>query len=187
MIGVFGVVLFIITVLAMTLAGIAPATYPFQSAITALLSAPVYFLLVSRANKPFVSLLAFGIVGIIWIILGGYTFGAGMIVGAAFSELILMKGGYKRAARLFFAYAVIMLGNFIGDLGVIYLNTQMYIDMSLSGSASGASRDYVLAVVDSAKGPVGIIAFVSCIVASILGALLARRIMKKHLQKAGII
>jgi energy-coupling factor transport system substrate-specific component len=187
MVGIFGVILFIVTIVSMTLAGIVPATYPFQSAIAALLGAPLYFLLVSKANKPFVSLLTFGIVGVIWMIWGGYTYGAGMIVGAAVSELVLMKGGYKSMRRLAVAYLCIMLGNFIGDLGVIYINTQLYIDMSLSGSASGASQDYVLAVVDSAKGPVGVVAFVACFVTSVLGALLARRIMRKHFQKAGII
>ncbi|MDR1015282.1 MAG: MptD family putative ECF transporter S component [Coriobacteriales bacterium] len=187
MVGIFGVILFIVTIVSMTLAGIVPATYPFQSAIAALLGAPLYFLLVSKANKPFVSLLAFGIVGVIWMIWGGYTYGAGMIVGAAVSELVLMRGGYKSVRRLTVAYLCIMLGNFIGDLGVIYINTQLYIDMSLSGSASGASQDYVLAVVDSAKGPVGVAAFAACFVMSVLGALLARRIMRKHFQKAGII
>ena len=89
--------------------------------------------------------------------------------------------------RLSVSYLMIILGNYIGDLGIVYINTQLYIDMSLSGSASGANVEYVNSLVESAKSIVGVVAFVSCIVASIIGTLFAKRLMKKHFQKAGII
>jgi energy-coupling factor transport system substrate-specific component len=187
MIGIFGVILFAVSIISMTLAGISPRLYPFESAVTALLSAPIYFLLVAKVNKPFTSFISFSIVGIVWIIMGGYTLGAGIIITALITELILRNGGYKSMKRLSISYLIIILGNYIGDLGVVYINTKAYIEMSLGGSASGVNEDYVLALVDSAKGIVGGIAFASCIVMAILGSLFARRLMKKHFIKAGIV
>jgi energy-coupling factor transport system substrate-specific component len=187
MIGIFGVILFIVSIISMTLAGISPQFYPFESAIMALLSAPIYFLLIAKVNKPLTSCMSFSIVGIIWAVMGGYTLGAGLIIASLITELILRNGGYKSTKRLTVAFLIIILGNFIGDIGVVYINTQAYVDMSLGGSASGASADYVTALVESAKSAMGIIAFGSCIIMSILGSLFAKRLMRKHFIKAGII
>ena len=66
MIGIFGALLFVVSIISMTIVGaFSPKLYPFAATIMALLCAPIYFLLVAKVNKSLTSLLSFGIVGMI--------------------------------------------------------------------------------------------------------------------------
>lgn len=185
-IGVFGSIIFAITVVTSMVAGVTAFSYLFIACGMGLLSAPIYFVAVSRSNKRFVSLLIWLLNGILWAILGGYPVLAGMALFGLVSELILWGNGYRSFRRLTAAYCAGVLGYHFGAFSLLYLFTDRYIEKMMDLS-SKPSADYVQTLISAAKGWIGFTVVVIVIICSLLSSLIASRILKKHFIKAGIL
>ncbi len=185
-IGVFGAIIFVLTMISSMIIGMTMVSYLFIASGMGLLSAPVYFLAAARSGKRFVSFFIWTLNGVIWGIIGGYSVLVSMIICALIGELILRNGGYKSFFRISIAYILGVLGYHIGVFVILYVSSERYIEKFMATPAS-PSRESVMALVNAATGPLGIVAVAAVIAASIISCLLASKILKKHFKKAGII
>lgn len=185
-IGVFGSIIFGITLVTSMIAGVTALSYLFIACGMGLFSAPIYFLATARSNKRFVSLLIWLVNGILWAIVGGYPVLAGMALSGVISEFILWKNGYRSFWRLTAAYCIGVLGYHLGAFSLLYLFTDQYIE-KMSDLSSSLPADYVQTLVSAAKGWIGIAVLAIVIFCSLISSLVAGRILKKHFIKAGIV
>ncbi|MGC3362538.1 MptD family putative ECF transporter S component, partial [Enterococcus faecalis] len=68
----------------------------------------------------------------------------------------------------------------------IYVFTDWYIKQA-TGGVTGTDMSYVNALVDVAKSYLGITSAVALVIASLLGAAVGKKILRKHFEKAGMI
>ena len=70
-IGIFSALLFVVTMVAGALMGISMVLNMYSVAVVAVLSAPLYMLIMAKVHKKGAVLLTFAIVGILWGLFGG--------------------------------------------------------------------------------------------------------------------
>ena len=108
--------------------------------ITMLLCAPVYFLMVSRVHKRFVSLIYMTILGLVFLIMGNwYLLPYYMLVGVI-CEVILWKNGWESKKKLTAAWTVSSLLYNGVNLLPIWFFWDTYEAFAL---ASGMEQSYI--------------------------------------------
>ena len=80
-IGIFSALLFVVTMVAGALMGISMVLNMYSVAVVAVLSAPLYMLIMAKVHKKGAVLLTFAIVGILWGLFGGIPFEVRWIPG----------------------------------------------------------------------------------------------------------
>lgn len=183
--GVFSAILFVISMVLMMVMGIAAPLYVFYPVIFAFVASPIYMLIVAKVNKPGAFLIPALILGILLLFVGAQTILVAMVIFGVLAEL-LMRHHYGSARRTRSAYVLLMFGFFMGDIGPIYIFTNWYIQQSTNG-VGGIDMTYLNALIDSAKSWLGLTAIVLTIAAAWGGALLSKRLMRRHFERAGII
>lgn len=153
---------------------------------TMFLCAPVYFLMVSRINKRFVTLIYMTILGIVFLLMGNwfllpYFIGIGLIC-----EAILWKpGSAQDPKRLTIAWTLAsLLYNGVNLLPIWFFWDTYYA----FAKASGMQQSYIDAYVRYYTAPgwiVFILIFTS--VGGFLGSLIGRQLIRKHFKKAGVL
>ena len=112
--------------------------------ITMLLCAPVYFLMVSRVHKRFVSLIYMTILGLVFLIMGNwYLLPYYMLVGVI-CEVILWKNGWESKKKLTAAWTVSsLLYNGVNLLPIWFF----WDTYEASALASGMGQSYIFSLV----------------------------------------
>ena len=153
--------------------------------ITMLLCAPVYFLMVSRVHKRFVSLIYMTILGLVFLIMGNwYLLPYYMLVGVI-CEVILWKNGWESKKKLTAAWTVSSLLYNGVNLLPIWFFWDTYEAFAL---ASGMEQSYIDSFVryyTSAGWLAFIILFTT--ICGFLGSLIGGRLINKHFKKAGVL
>ncbi len=184
--GIFGAIIFVLAMLLMMIAGATPVTYLFYPTLFALLAAPFYLLVVAKVRKFGAFLIPSAIMGILLGILGAQSLLITSIVFGLLAELIVLSSKYTDFKRISIAYIVLSLGFYAGDIAPMYAFTDWYIKQA-TGGVSGTDMTYINALIDAAKSWLGMASLLTCIVGAVLGVLLAKRILRKHFEKAGLI
>ena len=128
--------------------------------ITMLLCAPVYFLMVSRVHKRFVSLIYMTILGLVFLIMGNwYLLPYYMLVGVI-CEMILWKNGWESKKKLTAAWTVSSLLYNGVNLLPIWFFWDTYEAFALS---SGMEQSYIDSFVRYLPQPDGWRAGRSCL------------------------
>ena len=152
---------------------------------TMLLCAPVYFLMVSRVRKRFVSLIYMTILGLVFLIMGnGYLLPYYLAVGAV-CEVILWKNGWESKKKITAAWTVSsLLYN-----GVNLLPLWFFWDTSeafaISSGMDQSSIDSFVRYYSSAGWLAFIVVFTTA--CGFLGSIIGGRLMNKHFKKAGVL
>ena len=153
---------------------------------TILLCGPVYFLMVSRVGKRFVSLVYMTLLGIVFLLMGNW-FLLPLFVGIGIlCEIILWKNGsHQNPKRMTAAWTISsLLYNGVNLLPIWFFWDTYYA----FAKASGMEQSYIDSYVGYYKSPAWI-AFILIFttVCGFIGALIGQKLIKKHFKKAGIL
>lgn len=152
---------------------------------TMLLCAPVYFLLISRIHKRFVSFLYMTIVGAIYLMMGNwYLLPYFMLVGVI-CELILWNNGWESKKKMTISWTVASL--LYNGLNIIplYFFWDTFESFALQ---SGMDPAYIASYVSyytSAYWLAFILVFTT--VCGLIGSLIGGKLLDRHFKKAGVL
>ena len=153
---------------------------------TTLLCAPVYFLLLSRVRKRFVSLVYLTLLGLVFLLMGNwYLLPYFILVGLICEAILWRPGSYTKPWRLTASWTVVsLLCN-----GVNLLPLWFFWDSFYSFAlASGMEPSYIQTYAQYYSSP-GWVAFIVVFttVCGFIGSLVGQKLLKKHFQKACVL
>ncbi len=184
-IGIFSVLYIIIFFVCIMLTSLTIYTQPFGMALVGLLAGPVYMLLRTKTPKPGAISLFAAVYALVMLLTGaGWVIPISVFVGAAIAESITYSGKKKSYTRETVGYMVITTAAAIGSyVPLLYMKDQY----TALAAGNGVDGDFMMQLVNFVSGPYLILAILVTAVFAVLGALLARTILKKHFVKAGLI
>lgn len=154
--------------------------------ISCFFCAPVYFVLVYKVKKPFVSLLYMTLLGVVFLIMGDWFLLPYFIVLGLICEAILKKeGSYENPRRITAAwvtYSALYIG--VNLLPIWFF----WEDFQKNAISSGMTPEYIASYVRYYTQPgwiVTILLFTALM--GFLGSLIGSRMMNKHFKKAGVL
>ena len=152
---------------------------------TMLLCAPVYFLMVSRVRKRFVSFIYMTILGIVFLIMGNwYLLPYYMVIGVI-CEAILWKNGWESKKKMTVAWTVASLLYNGVNLLPLWFFWDTYEAFAVS---SGMEQSYIDSFVRYYSSPGWLIFIILFTTAcGFIGSLIGGRLMDKHFKKAGVL
>ncbi len=154
--------------------------------ISCFLCAPIYFLLVRRVRKRFVSLIYMLILGVVFLIMGDWFLLPYFAVVGLICEAILWKqGSYDNPWRITAAWTIYS----VLYIGVNLLPMWFFWDsFHQNALASGMTQEYIDAYVRYYSQPGWLVAIVVITaVLGFLGCMVGRRMMQKHFKKVGVL
>lgn len=180
-VGIFSAIYFAI-VFAVAMLGMVPILYPLLTVICPLLGGIVFMLFLTKVKK-------FGMIWIMSILMGILMLISGMsyyaLVVSLFSgllaELIYKSGNYTSVAKGILAHAVFSLWVFANYL-LYYLNHETY----MRTREEMIGKEYVEKLNSILPMWSWSILLAVTLIFGLLGGLLGKSMLKKHLQKAGI-
>ena len=179
-IGIFSALLFVVTMLVGAISGISMTLYMFSTSIIALISAPLYMLIMARVHKKGAVLLTCAIVGILLAIFGGIFVLVWMLVLGLLGEVLATKTSYKNYVVLSVSFVCYMAAYYLGAIGPLYY----YTDYCFT---HGYTEEAANALISAAHSTAGYVAIPVMFAAAIIGALIAKKLLKKHFEKAGVL
>jgi len=151
--------------------------------VVALLTGPVYLLLMAKVPKRGPILILGVLMGLIMFVTGMYwIWSIAYVVLALIAELISGAGRFKSMKLNITGYMVFSL-NPIGSYMMLWINRQAYMDYLVGKGTEQAYMDTMSATAQAWMLPAMI---AGTLLFSWLGALLGKRLLKKQFEKAGI-
>ena len=180
-IGIYSAIYFVI-VFAIAMLGMVPILYPMLVVFCPLIGGIVFMLFLTKVKK-------FGMIWIMSVLMGLLMLVCGMgvyplivsVVTGLLADLIYRSGNYKSAAKAVLTHGVFSLWIFANFL-LFYLNHDSY----MATREEMIGPEYVETLNKILPLWSWIILLIVCFVFGLLGGLLGRKMLKKHLAKAGI-
>lgn len=152
-----------------------PITIILMPIFFALLEGVVYFIIGSKVQKPGAIL----IYSIVRSILGGYLPYIGLfILSGVIAELLLWKIGYGNGKALTISY---IINQMLASVGSTILPYAIAAQAMQEQAVSDGRQDNILAASDILQSWVSAALVAGVIVAAFIGALIGKKIVKKHL------
>jgi energy-coupling factor transport system substrate-specific component len=185
-IGIFGL-LYTIAVLAPAfITGLVQYLFTYTFAISAFPCGIVFMYILAKVPKRWgiasaviISCLIFFLL----VTLGVWTPLIGA-AGALLADVIAGTGKYKKFGRNAAAFVVCITIQWLGFMQPIMLTTSQYIESAVE---SGLPADQIQPFVEFVKGPGFVTGLIATVICGFLGALLGKRVLRKHFKKAGIV
>lgn len=183
--GVFSILFIILFFICIMCASFVPFTQPFGVAAAGVLTAPVYMLMRAKVNK-FGGILIGGILfALIMMLTGsGWPMVLAIMIGTVIAEFISKAGNYRNHALNTIGFVVYMTAAAIGSYTPLLTMKDYYLSLSASNSIE---NDFMIKLMEFINGPVLICAFIVTAICAVIGAMMAKAMLKKHFVKAGII
>lgn len=180
-IGIYSAIYFVI-VFAIAMLGMVPILYPMLVVFCPLIGGIVFMLFLTKVKK-------FGMIWIMSVLMGLLMLVCGMgvyplivsVVTGLLAELIYRSGNYQSATKAILTHGVFSLWIFANFL-LFYLNHDSY----MATREEMIGPEYVETLNKILPLWSWIILLIVCFVFGLLGGLLGRKMLKKHLAKAGI-
>ena len=153
--------------------------------ITMILCAPVYFLMISRVRKHFVSLIYMIILGLVFLIMGNWYLLPYFFIVGIICEAILWKDGWNSKKKMIIAWSTASLLYNGVNLLSIWFFWDTYEAFALS---SGMEQSYIDSFVHYYTSP-GWLMFIILftMLCGFLGSLIGGKLVNKHFKKAGVL
>lgn len=183
-IGIYSAIYFIINIIFMIM-GIIPIMWILMPSMIALFTGIPYMLLCSKVQKPGAILIMGSITALIYFVTGQFTpvilitFCSGCII----AEIIRNITKYNSFIGNLLSFMFFSLG-MIGSPLPIWLFKDSFFSQIQS---QGMSADYVNTLSGFASYGMLIFMIVMTLILSIVGAISAKAVFKKHFEKAGIL
>ena len=179
-IGIFSALLFVVTMVAGALMGISMVLNMYSVAVVAVLSAPLYMLIMAKVHKKGAVLLTFAIVGILWGLFGGIFVLIWMLGFGVVGEVLSSKSKYQNYKMLTVSFGLYSVGYYLGAIAPLYYYTAFWYGFD-------RPKETVDAMIAAAHSTAGLAAIPVTLIAIVIGAVIAKRMLKKHFEKAGVI
>ena len=179
-IGIFSALLFVVTMVAGALMGISMVLNMYSVAVVAVLSAPLYMLIMAKVHKKGAVLLTFAIVGIIWGLFGGIFVLIWMLGFGVVGEVLASKSKYQNYKMLTVSFGLYSVGYYLGAIAPLYYYPAFRYGFD-------RPKETVDAMIAAAHSTAGLAAIPVTLIAIVIGAVIAKRMLKKHFEKAGVI
>ena len=153
---------------------------------TMLICGPVYFLMVSRVRKRFVTLIYMTLLGVVFLLMGNWFLLPYFIIIGLICEAILWKEvSFEKSKRLIVSWTVAsLLYNGVNLLPVLFFWDTYYS----FAKESGMEQSYIDSYVHYYTTPgwiVSILIFTT--VCGFVGSLIGQKLISKHFKKAGVL
>jgi energy-coupling factor transport system substrate-specific component len=154
--------------------------------ISCLVCAPVYFLLLRRVHKRFVSLLYMTLLGLVFLIVGDWFILPYFLAVGIICEAVLWKTGsyhsFKRISAAWTIYSALYIGI---NLLPLWFFWEDYEQNALAG---GMKREYIDSYISYYSNPVWLVIILLFTAAcGLAGSVFAVRMRKKHFTPAGVL
>jgi energy-coupling factor transport system substrate-specific component len=154
--------------------------------IACLFCAPIYFLMVRRVHKRFVSMVYMTLLGLVFLLMGNWFLLPYFVLVGVICEAILWKKGACDSAKKITAAWTCYSALYIGvNLLPLWIFWDTYEQFALS---SGMSPEYIASYVDYYSNTAWLVfIFFFTAACGFIGSLIGSRIMDKHFKKAGML
>lgn len=154
--------------------------------ISAFVCAPIYFLMVSKVNKRFVSFVYMTMLGIVFLIMGDWFLVPWFMILGILCSIILWKPdsckNAKKVSAAWLVYSVLYLGVNVFPLLFFWDSFQS------NALAMGMSQEYINAYVSYYENPLWVLCIIAItLVLGFLGCLVGQKLITKHFKKAGVL
>lgn len=179
-IGIFSALLFVVTMLIGAVTGMSMSIYMFSCPIIALISGPLFMLIMAKVHKKGAVLLSCVIVGVLWALMGGIYVLIWEVVLGIVGEVLASRSEYKDFKMLTVSYALYAYAYYLGAIAPLYYATSYYY-------THGYTEEATNALIAASRTPAAYIAIPLIAVAAVVSAILSKKMLAKHFEKAGVI
>lgn len=182
--GIFSALFFLATMIGgMFFASNPVLTFLFPS-VVALVTGPVYLLLLAKVPKHGPVIILGILMGFIMFVTGMYwVWSVAYILLAIVAELISGIGKFKNMKLNILGFMIFSL-NSIGSYMMLWINQQEYIEYLVG---KGTEQSYMNTMIATAKDWMLPAMIVATLICALISGLLGRRLLRKQFEKAGII
>ena len=159
--------------------GISMVLNMYSVAVVAVLSAPLYMLIMAKVHKKGAVLLTFAIVGILWGLFGGIFVLIWMLGIGVVGEVLASKSKYQNYKMLTVSFGLYSVGYYLGAIAPLYYYPAFWYGFD-------RPKETVDAMIAAAHSTAGLAAIPVTLIAIVIGAVIAKRMLKKHFEKAGV-
>jgi energy-coupling factor transport system substrate-specific component len=184
-IGIFSAIYFVINFIFMLMGGLHPVMWILMPGFIALFTGVPFMLMAAKVQKPGAVFLMGLITGLIYFATGQFTIIIliTFVIGCGLAELTRYLTSYSSFPGNSLAFAFFSLG-MIGSPLPIWLFKESFLTQI---SEQGISSDYVSALQALSSDWMLIVLVAAPVLGALLGAFIARKLFKKHFEKAGIV
>lgn len=182
--GIFTALFAVVTMIGGAFFASNPVLTYWLPPVVALLTAPVYLLLVAKVPKHGPIIILGILMGIIMFVTGMYwMWSIAYVVFAIAADIISGIGKFKNMKSNILGYIVFSLNPLV-TYSMMWINQKEYVSYLLSKGTEQAYMDTMIATAQNWMLPAIII---STIVLAFIGALIGKHLLHKQFEKAGII
>lgn len=158
----------------------------FSFAIIGLICAPIYFLMVSKINKHYVTFIYCVLLGLIYFFMGHWSTILLFLFMGIVSEFILWKENsclnFKKVTLAWIVQSVLYIG--VNLMSVLFF----WDDYLVTAESQGMSIDYVNTYATYYTQPMWLtIDVMATIIFAVVGCLLGKKLLDKHFKKSGVL
>ncbi len=160
-----------------------PILFLVYPAVAGIITGPIVILFMQKVHKPW-ALLIFGMLEPLLLFAMGHTYVLPLVslIFVGLAEFVFRKGGFKSFKHM--AIANGFLACWIsGSLMQILIVHDKYLKLA---SGMGMSNEYINALEKLISWPSMGLVIVGAFAGGIIGALIGKKMLKKHFEKAGI-
>jgi len=181
----FSVLIFVVSFLtALPFAGSVTLQLYAGYALMAILSGPIYVLMISKSPKIGTQILFFGIIALYFLLMGQVLTGIIFFAAGCICEAICLGDGYHSPVKSGIAYAIHTVVYGLGSFFPVIFLGDKYVQGLLD---KGYAAETVNTMVSTYRNPTIVITVVlMLIVTSAIGMLIGYALMKKHFVPAGV-
>lgn len=183
-IGIYSAIYFVMNFAAM-ITGFIPLFWILLAGTAAILTSIPFLLMTVKVPKPGAVLIMGFITAFLYFITGQFTvlILITMLIACVLSETYRYITKYALKFRNLVVAFILFSYGMVGSPLALFV----YRESFLAQISETMSRKYVVAISSYITTPMLILLLVSPIVGGLLGALIAKRMFKKHFEKAGIV
>ncbi|QUH28019.1 MptD family putative ECF transporter S component [Vallitalea guaymasensis] len=182
--GIFSALFFVMTMIGGIFFAPNPVLTFLLPPAVALLTGPVYLLLIAKVPKHGPILILGILMGLLMFVTGMYwLWSVAYIVLAIVAELISGAGKFNNMKLNIIGFMIFSL-NPIGSYMMLWINQNKYIDYLVG---KGTEQSYMNTMVETAKDWMLPAMIIGTLLLAFISALLGKRLLKKQFEKAGIV
>ncbi|MCT4686231.1 MptD family putative ECF transporter S component [Vallitalea sp.] len=182
--GIFSALFFVMTMIGGIFFAPNPVLTFLLPPAVALLTGPVYLLLIAKVPKHGPILILGILMGLLMFVTGMYwLWSVAYIVLAIVAELISGAGKFNNMKLNIMGFMIFSL-NPIGSYMMLWINQNKYIDYLVG---KGTEQSYMNIMVETAKDWMLPAMIIGTLLLAFISALLGKRLLKKQFEKAGIV
>ena len=183
--GIFSAIYFVLNFCVMISGGLTPILWIMMPVILALLCGTVYMMLVAKVPKRGTVIIMAMITALLYVATGQLTIIilVSYLIASVAAELIRAVLGYKSFVGNLIGYCAFSLG-IIGSPLQLWILGDKFID---NITKNGMPLEYVQKLTGLISSSTLIIMIIATVIGAVIGGYIGRKIIYKHLIKAGIV